>query len=169
MASVLEAVLSTHRYGRSLISPDRDMMVAMARSKFALKDATERQILVAIYENQLRLEKTVSELSAVVADLKNSVDGVAERLLPLIENLEANNANLEARLAEALADDEEAARLVQEVKDATAEIRGQVDELNSLGNSPETPVDPDQPHVDNSLPGDQPVPDQTLPGDLPQE
>lgn len=139
-------------------------MVAMARSKkLDLKDASERQILVAIYENQLRLENAMSELSAVVADLKNSVDGVAERLLPLIENLEANNANLEARLADALADDEEAARLVQEVKDATAEIRGQVDELNALGNDPSTPVDPDQPHVDNTLPGDLPVVDNTLP------
>jgi uncharacterized coiled-coil protein SlyX len=116
------------------------------------KDASAKQLLLAVYESQLRLEKTVSELSAAVADLKNSVDGVAERLLPLIENLEANNANLEQRLSDALADDAEAAAAFQEIKDATAEIRGQVDELNAMGNDPSTPVDPDQPHVDNSLP-----------------
>ena len=135
------------------------------------KDASAKQLLLAVYENQLRLEKTVSELSAAVADLKNSVDGVAERLLPLINDLQANNANLQERLADALADDEEAARLFEEVQAATAEIRGQVDELNSLGNSPETPVDPDQPHVDNTLPNpdDQPHPDNTLPGDLPTD
>lgn len=133
------------------------MLAPMATSmRIDPSQATAQQLLLAVHESQLRLEKKMSELSTAVTELQGAVDGVAERLLPKIEALESANATLESSLADALADDEAAAAAFEEAKQATADIRAQADELNSLGQNPETPIDPDAPHVDNSLPGPQP-------------
>lgn len=120
------------------------------------KDASAKQLMLAVYESQLRMELMMSELSTAVTDLQNAVDGVAQRLLPKIEELEAANGTLEEALSAALADDAEAAAALEDAKAATAAIRAQVDELNGLGADPSTPVDSGA-HPDNTLPNEIPV------------
>lgn len=90
-----------------------------------------------------KLEVLMSGLSESVDALKGAVDGVAQRLLPQVEALEAALADSQTKLAEALSDDAEAAAVLADATDATAAIRTEVDRLNALGAEPETPVDTD--------------------------
>lgn len=117
-------------------------------------DASPGQLLLAMYRTTLRLETRMSELTAAVSELEAAVDGVAQRLLPQIDALEAANERLAAELHQAGLDDAEAAAVLEEVVAATAAIRAQADELNSLGASnPEDPEDPEEPG-DPGDPGD---------------
>jgi hypothetical protein len=132
-----------------------------------LSNATNHQLLVAILERLDSLEASVSELSQSVTDLQGAVDGVAQRLLPHI-------ADLEAALAAAQADDATAAQAQADAQAAVAAIRAEVDALNALGTDPSTPVDTDAPPVEPppvEVPADPDAPhaDQTLPGDLPTD
>ena len=140
----------------------------MAAKKVTLQldELTDRQLLLHVVIPTLNaLEKKMTDLSSSVDDLKNAVDGVAQRLLPEI-------AALEDALAAAQADDADAAAAQADAEAAVANIRNEVDRLNALGTDPSTPVDtetppaeppevevpadPNAPHPDNSLPGDQP-------------
>lgn len=132
----------------------------------AVADLTDRQLLLHVLQLQTdtnnritSLEATMAELSAAVAELQGAVDGVAQRLLPKVEQLEA-------ALAAAQADDADAAALLEEATQATAEIRAQVEELNSLGADPSTPVEPAP-----EEPGDGTIPEEpgTEPGEEPGE
>ncbi len=125
----------------------------MARSsKSVLAEAaglTERQLLVQLVVQQTEcidriksLEALMAELSEAVSQLQVAVDGVAQRLLPRADQLEAALAETQSRLEAALADDEQAASLMAEATQAAADIRAQVDELNALGADPSTPVEP---------------------------
>lgn len=116
-------------------------------------DASAEQLLLAVYRSTLRMETRMSELTAAVTELEQAVDGVAQRLLPQLDALEAANERLAAELEQAGLDDAAAAALLEEVNTATANIRSQAEELNSLGSSteeppvdePELPEDPDVP------------------------
>ena len=140
--------------------------MAAKKVSIPLTELTERQLLMYVVLPQLNsMEKKMTDLSASVDDLKNAVDGVAQRLLPEI-------ANLEAALAAAQADDADAAQAAADAEAAVANIRTEVDRLNALGTDPSTPVDtdtpptdppevevpadPNDPHADISGPGDQP-------------
>jgi TolA-binding protein len=85
----------------------------------APEDATTRQLLAAIYRQGIRLEQRMSELSAEVDQL----DGVAQRLLPQLQALEAQRDSLSADAAAAVDN-----------------IRNEVDQLNAMGADPTTPV-----------------------------
>lgn len=78
----------------------------------------------------------MAELTEAVESLKGAIDGVAQRLLPQIQTLEA-------ALAAAQADDADAAAAFAEATSASAAIRTEVDRLNALGTDPTTPVDVD--------------------------
>ena len=106
-----------------------------------LDQLTPRQLLVNLtrlwQKSQTtlnRLDKLMTDLSQSVDDLKNAVDGVAQRLLPEI-------AALEDALAAARADDADAATIAADAQAAVANIRTEVDRLNALGTDPSTPVD----------------------------
>lgn len=143
-------------------------MAARKRVSIPLDELTERQLLLYVVAPTLTsMEKKMSDLSASVDDLRGAVDGVAQRLLPKI-------ADLEAALAAAQADDADAAAAAADAQAAVQAIRAEVDALNALGADPSTPVDPDAPPVEPppvEVPADPnaPAPDQTLPGDLPAE
>ena len=140
--------------------------MAAKKVSIPLSELTSQQLLMYVVIPKLNsMENKMSDLSASVDDLKNAVDGVAQRLLPEI-------AALEEALAAAQADDADAAQAAADAEAAVANIRTEVDRLNALGTDPSTPVDtetppaeppevevpadPDAPHPDNSLPGDQP-------------
>jgi ABC-type transporter Mla subunit MlaD len=99
-----------------------------------LTELSARQL--ALYNTRLLLElrNLMSDLDQAVDDLKAAVDGVAQRLLPKIQDLEA-------ALAAAQADD-------ADVNDAVSQIRAEIDNLNALGQDPSTPVDTDATPVD---------------------
>jgi ABC-type transporter Mla subunit MlaD len=141
--------------------------MAAKKVSIPLDELTDRQLLLYVVLPKLTtMENKMSDLSASVDDLKNAVDGVAQRLLPEI-------AALEDALAAAQADDADAAQAAADAEAAVANIRTEVDRLNALGTDPSTPVDtetppaepppvevpadPNAPHADQSLPGDQPV------------
>jgi len=133
-----------------------------------MTELTAEQLLLHVVIPSLnRLEKKMTDLGTAVADLQSAVDGVAQRLLPEI-------ANLEAALAAAQADDADAAAAAADAATAVANIRTEVDRLNALGTDPSTPVDTETPPVEPppvEVPADPnaPVVDNTLPGDLPVE
>lgn len=133
-----------------------------------LTELTSRQLLLYVVVPTLTsLEKKMSELGIAVTDLQGAVDGVAQRLLPKI-------ADLEAALAAAQADDADAAAAAADANAAVAAIRAEVDALNALGSDPSTPVDTttdpvDPPPIETPADPDAPAPDQTLPGDLPPD
>lgn len=100
----------------------------------AVEDATLEQLavesvrLLHVLNTRFELlEIRMSALTETVTALQGAVDGVAQRLLPQL-------ATLETQLADALADDAEAAA-------AVVAIRTEVDRLNALGGEPSTPVD----------------------------
>ena len=142
-------------------------MAARKRVSIPTDELTDRQLLLYVVLPTLNsLEKKMTDLSQSVDDLKNAVDGVAQRLLPEI-------AALEEALAAAQADDADAAQAAADAEAAVANIRTEVDRLNALGTDPSTPVDTETPpaeppevevpadpnagdHVDNTLPGDLP-------------
>jgi predicted component of type VI protein secretion system len=106
-----------------------------------------------------RLEEILSDLTESIDALKAAVDGVAQRMLPNVEALEAALAATQAQLAVALADDAAAAEVLADSNAATAAIRVEVDRLNALGTAPATPVDPDPADpVDPPVVIDQPAP-----------
>lgn len=165
--------------------PDPEEGLDMEDEDVTLKisELSEKQLLVLIARQQRqiiasnqRMEARMSDLTAAVDDLKGAVDGVAQRLLPQIRDLEAALTDAESRLSTALADDEAAAEVFADAQAAAAAIRTEVGRLNALGAEPETPVDvdpsdpvdpppvdvepdPNAPHPDQSLPGDQPYVD----------
>lgn len=96
-----------------------------------LADLSKRALLLLNTRLLLDLRNNMSDLDQAVDDLKAAVDGVAQRLLPKIQELEA-------ALAEG---DSDAA-------DAVAAIRAEVDALNALGTDPTTPVDTEATPVD---------------------
>jgi hypothetical protein len=105
-------------------------------------ELTAEQLLLHVVIPTLnRLEKKMTELGAAVTDLQSAVDGVAQRLLPEI-------ANLEAALAAAQADDATAAAAAADAQAAITNIRTEVDRLNALGTDPSTPVDTSTPPAD---------------------
>ena len=122
-----------------------------------LAHATEHQLLVETYQlvyamglrvDQINarltsMEMQMSELTEATTALKAAVDGVAQRLLPLVQDLEAANASLSEALTAAQADDAAAEAAMAEAKAATAAVRTEVDRLNALGSDPATPVDPE--------------------------
>lgn len=147
------------------------MLGPMAAKRTATLPTTmlsaEQLLIYVVIPTLNRLEKKMTDLGSAVADLQSAVDGVAQRLLPEI-------ANLEAALAAAQADDADAAQAAADASAAVANIRAEVDRLNALGTDPSTPVDTETPPVDPpevEVPADPeaPAPDQTLPGDLPAE
>src|SRR5688572_28746250 len=115
--------------------------MAEASLRVPLAEVTAEQLLRAIYKQNVRMEERMSELTAAVTELQAAVDGVDQRLLPQIDALEEANATLRSSLETALADDEAAATAFDEAEAATQAIRGQVQELNTLGASPETPIE----------------------------
>jgi hypothetical protein len=142
--------------------------MAVKKVSIPLDELTERQLLLYVVLPKLTtMEKKMSDLSASVDELRGAVDGVAQRLLPEI-------AALEDALAAAQADDADAAAAAADANTAVANIRAEVDRLNALGTDPSTPVDPDAPPVDPpvvEVPADpnDPHVDNTLPGDLPSD
>lgn len=142
--------------------------MAAKRTSLPMTELTAEQLLLHVVIPSLnRLEKKMTDLGTAVADLQSAVDGVAQRLLPEI-------ANLEAALAAAQADDADAAAAAADAATAVANIRTEVDRLNALGTDPSTPVDTETPPVEPppvEVPADPnaPVVDNTLPGDLPVE
>lgn len=115
--------------------------MAEASLRVPLAEANAEQLLRAIYRQNVRMEKRMSELTAAVTELQGAVDGVAQRLLPQIDALEEANATLRTQLEGALADDEAAAAAFAEAEQAVTGIRTAVQELNTLGASPDTPVE----------------------------
>jgi hypothetical protein len=97
------------------------------------------------------LELLMSDLTASVDALRGAVDGVAQRLLPRL-------VELEAALAAAQADDADAAALLAQAETAAAAIRTEVDRLNALGAEPATPVNEAAPNADT-------VPDVQVPAE----
>ena len=142
--------------------------MAAKRVSIPLTELTERQLLMYVVLPQLNsMEKKMSDLSASVDELRGAVDGVAQRLLPKI-------ADLEAALAAAQSDDADAAAAAADAQAAVAAIRAEVDALNALGTDPSTPVDTETepvepPPIETPADPDAPHPDQTLPGDLPSD
>lgn len=156
-----------------------------------LRDLTTRQMLREIMRTQQeildQLSSTggnVSELDVAVEELQAAVDGVAQRLLPKIQELEAALTEAEDALADAIASNDGAQEAIDAMHAAAGDIREEVGRLNALGADPSTPIDtdpedpiepppvdvepdPDAPHPDQSLPEDQPHPDQSLPEDQP--
>jgi ABC-type transporter Mla subunit MlaD len=115
--------------------------MAEKRVSIPLSQLSTKQLL--LYNTRL-LEKVLTkmtELGTAVEDLQNAVDGVAQRLLPEI-------SNLEAALAAAQADDADAAQAAADANQAVANIRAEVDRLNALGTDPSTPVDTSTPPAD---------------------
>jgi hypothetical protein len=106
-----------------------------------LSKLTPKQIL--LYNTRLltKVLKTMTDLGSAVADLQAAVDGVAQRLLPKV-------ADLEAALAAAQADDADAAAAAADANAAVAAIRSEIDALNALGTDPSTPVDTEAPPVE---------------------
>lgn len=116
----------------------------------SVDDLSDRQMLRLVLQQQDEiltriesLEAHVANLSEAVEELKASVDGVAQRLLPKIEAAEAALATAHQQLEAALADDEAAAALFAEAEAAVASIRTETDRLNALGADPSTPIEPD--------------------------
>lgn len=141
----------------------------------------------AVLKKLTKLEEQMSGLTESVDALKGAVDGVAQRLLPQVEALEAALSATQDKLAKALEDDAEAASVLADSNAATAAIRTEVDRLNALGAEPETPVetdptDPVEPPVvdepstpveDTPAPADEtpvlePEIDPSIPGDVEQ-
>lgn len=115
--------------------------MADASLRVPLAEATPEQMLRAIYRQNVRMEKRMSELSEAVTQLQGAVDGVAQRLLPQIDALEEANTSLQTALEAAQLDDADAAAALVEAQEAAAAIRAQVEELNTLGASPDTPIE----------------------------
>jgi len=115
--------------------------MAEKRISISLSDLSPKQLLQ--YNTRLlqKVLKTMTDLGSAVADLQAAVDGVAQRLLPHI-------ADLEAALAAAQADDADAAQAQADAAAAVANIRTEVDRLNALGTDPSTPVDVETPPAD---------------------
>lgn len=86
---------------------------------------TDRQLAVLTYQRMIQLEARMTEMTQALTDLQTAVDGVAQRLLPQIETLKAERDSLSAQ-----------------AQNAIDVIEGQVQELNSLGANPQTPVEP---------------------------
>lgn len=118
---------------------DGDM--AEKRISIPLSKLSPKQLL--LYNTRLlqKVVKLMTDLGSAVDELQNAVDGVAQRLLPEI-------ANLEAALAAAQADDADAAQAAADAATAVANIRAEVDRLNALGTDPSTPVDTSTPPAD---------------------
>jgi ABC-type transporter Mla subunit MlaD len=113
--------------------------MAAKKVSIPLTELTEQQLLLYVVLPQLnKMESKMTDLSASVDDLKNAVDGVAQRLLPEI-------AALEDALAAAQADDATAASVAADAQAAVQNIRTEVDRLNALGTDPSTPVDTETP------------------------
>jgi hypothetical protein len=94
--------------------------------RIPLSRLSPRQLL--LYNTSL-LQKVVAkmtELGGAVEDLQSAVDGVAQRLLPKI-------ADLENALSAAQADDADAAAAAADAQAAVAAIRQEVDALNASG------------------------------------
>lgn len=89
------------------------------------RDATPKQLLVAIYQSMIRMEERMSALTDSVEALQSAIDGVAARLLPQLQALQAEKDALSA-----------------EAQGAVDSIQSGIDELNALGTDPSTPVDP---------------------------
>lgn len=111
---------------------------------------SDRQLLQQILVMQhntihavMTLEDRVANLTEAVDQLRGAVDGVAQRMLPRLLEAESALAETQALLENALADDEEAARLFESVTQAVFDIHTEVDRLNALGTDPSTPVDVD--------------------------
>lgn len=116
--------------------------MAVKRVSISLDELTDRQLLLHVVIPTLKkLEKFMSDLGTAVADLQAAVDGVAQRLLPKV-------ADLEAALAAAQADDATAEQARIDAEAAVAAIRAEVDALNALGTDPSTPVDTEAPPVE---------------------
>jgi len=116
--------------------------MAAKRVSISTTELSSEQLLLHVVIPTLnRMEKLMTELGAAVTDLQSAVDGVAQRLLPEI-------ANLEAALAAAQADDADAAQAAADAAAAVANIRTEVDRLNALGTDPSTPVDTETPPAD---------------------
>lgn len=115
--------------------------MAEKRISIPLSQLSPKQLLQ--YNTRLlqKAVKLMTDLGSAVADLQSAVDGVAQRLLPEI-------ANLEAALAAAQADDADAAQAAADAAAAVANIRTEVDRLNALGTDPSTPVDTETPPAD---------------------
>jgi ABC-type transporter Mla subunit MlaD len=131
--------------------------MAAKKVSIPLDELTDRQLLLYVVLPKLTtMENKMSDLSASVDDLKNAVDGVAQRLLPEI-------AALEDALAAAQADDADAAQAAADAEAAVANIRTEVDRLNALGTDPSTPVDTETPPAEPppvEVPADRSAPGQ---------
>ena len=118
-----------------MTSPEQeDGDIAGKSIPIPLSRLSPRQLLLY---NTTQIEKVLvkmTELGGAVADLQAAVDGVAQRLLPKV-------ADLEAALAAAQADDADAEAARADAEAAVAAIRAEVDALNSLGTDPSTPVE----------------------------
>ena len=144
----------------------------MARRKprvsLPLDQLTTRQLVLYLIDT---LEKQMADLDKSVSDLEAAVDNINVRFAGELQTLQTALAEAHQALADEELDDAAKDQALEEAlaqaDSAAQRIRSQVDELNSIGADPSTPVD-EGAHPDNTLPGDQPHPDQSLPGDQPQ-
>jgi seryl-tRNA synthetase len=166
----------------------------MPRKSDNLEDLSVRQLVLKVLKSTTRLESRMADLSQAVAQLRSAVAGVAERILPQVQELQAQLAAAKAAstgLQEALdraasedvAEDAEFQAQIADLQaqleasqaaaDAAAgEINSATDDLNRIA-APEPGGPGDTSGQDNGEPpapnpDDEPHPDQTLPGDLPQ-
>lgn len=113
-----------------------------------IQDASPKQILIHIFNTVNRMEAIMAKATETLTAIQTAVDGVAQRLLPQLQNLKD-------ALTAAQADD-------AEVSSALDAMMLEVDRLNALGADPASPVDPEAPNVDE-------VPEVQVPAELPPE
>jgi uncharacterized phage infection (PIP) family protein YhgE len=100
-----------------------------------LESATERQILVALYKKQERLEILVTELSQAVEQLKTSVADLADTVDSQIEPLQAALAAAQQALDDfTVADLAEDADYQAEIDNLKSDVQSKVEEAQSAAN-----------------------------------
>lgn len=120
-----------------------------------LDELTDRQLhmfhirlLVEQTATLKSLEKHMADLSQSVADLQSSVDSINVRFATEVAGLQSALDSANQALADEELDDAARDQALQEALDeanAAAEaINAQVEELNSIGADPETPVEPEE-------------------------
>lgn len=125
----------------------------MDRITIDLSEATDRQLLLAIYRNQLRMEPHMTDLDQALADLTVAVDRIGTGLLPVIQDLQA-------QLAAARAGEEGA---LEKASAAADTIESQVAELNAIDLTGGTDPDPDPEPDPEPSPDPEPEPDPGVP------
>lgn len=140
------------------------MLLTMARQRrvsIPLNELTDRQVhlhLIGLYEELVStlksMEHQMADLNQSVADLEQAVDSInarfAGQLLSLKEALDAANQALADEELDDEATQQALTEALAQAESAANQINSQVQELNAIGNEPDTPVEPDPSPVDET-------------------